>query len=140
MFLPDVNLWLALTFESHFHHAAAKAWFDASSNGPFSFCRMTQQGFLRLATNPKAFAKEAVSLSEAWRLYDSLLSDPRISLAPEPDNVEANWRNHTQSRFFFTEGMERRLSAAFAEAAGIQLVTFDQGFAEYKSKNCTILS
>lgn len=26
MFLPDINLWLALAFESHFHHASAKRW------------------------------------------------------------------------------------------------------------------
>jgi toxin-antitoxin system PIN domain toxin len=140
MFLPDVNLWLALTFESHFHHVAAKAWLNASANGPFSFCRMTQQGFLRLATNAKAFAKEAVSLNEAWRLYDSLLTDPRILFKEEPDNVETIWRNHTQSRFFSPKVWNDAYLAAFAEAAGIQLVTFDQGFAEYKSKNCTILS
>src|SRR5262245_17960427 len=125
MFLPDVNLWLALTFESHFHHLAAKAWFDASSKGPYSFCRMTQQGFLRLATNPKAFAKEAVSLSEAWRLYDSLLSDTRIALAEEPANVEALWRVHTQRRFFSPKAWNDAYLAALAEAAGIQLVTFD---------------
>lgn len=28
MFLPDVNLWLALAFESHVHHAAARSWFE----------------------------------------------------------------------------------------------------------------
>jgi predicted nucleic acid-binding protein len=31
MLLPDVNVWLALTFDSHIHHSAAKAWFDALS-------------------------------------------------------------------------------------------------------------
>jgi predicted nucleic acid-binding protein len=29
MLLPDVNVWLALTFDSHIHHPAAKKWFDA---------------------------------------------------------------------------------------------------------------
>ena len=68
MFLPDVNVWLALAFESHFHHVAAREWFDAQPDASCLFCRMTQQGFLRLATNPKAFADEAVSLTDAWRL------------------------------------------------------------------------
>jgi predicted nucleic acid-binding protein len=101
---------------------------------------MTQQGFLRLATNPKAFATEAVSLRDAWRLYDSFLTDSRILFATEPDNVEAIWRNHTQGRFFSPKVWNDAYLAAFAEAAGIQLVTFDQGFGEYKSNNCTILS
>ena len=27
--LPDVIVWLALTFDSHVHDLAAKSWFDA---------------------------------------------------------------------------------------------------------------
>jgi predicted nucleic acid-binding protein len=56
MFLPDINLWLALAFESHVHHAAAKGWFEGLTSERCSFCRLTQQGFLRLVTNPKASA------------------------------------------------------------------------------------
>jgi hypothetical protein len=29
MLLPYVDVWLALTFDSHVHHPAAKTWFDA---------------------------------------------------------------------------------------------------------------
>ncbi len=76
MCLPDVNLWLALAFESHFHHSASKNWFEALSDDGCSFCRLTQQGFLRLATNPKAFGTEAVTLADAWRMYDAFLGDP----------------------------------------------------------------
>jgi predicted nucleic acid-binding protein len=46
MFLPDINVWLALAFDRHSHHAAAIAWYG-NSNEPCSFCRWTQQGFLR---------------------------------------------------------------------------------------------
>jgi predicted nucleic acid-binding protein len=53
--LPDVNLWLALAFESHVHPPAATAWFRNLSDDGCFLCRMTQQGFLRLATNPRAF-------------------------------------------------------------------------------------
>ncbi len=88
MFLPDINLWLALAFESHVHHAAARAWFEGSAGEGCSFCRMTQQGFLRLATNPRAFGAEAVALADAWLLYDAFLGDPRISFAAEPAGVE----------------------------------------------------
>src|SRR5512145_681128 len=98
MFLPDVNLWLALAFQSHIHHVAAKEWFEKSASEGCSFCRMTQQGFLRLATNPKAFGSEAVSLSAAWHLYDTFLGDPRITFAEEPANLEPLWRSHTQGR------------------------------------------
>ena len=68
MFLPDVNLWLALAFESHVHHSAAKSWFESVQEQDCTFCRLTQQGFLRLVTNPRAFDEEGVTLLDAWRL------------------------------------------------------------------------
>jgi predicted nucleic acid-binding protein len=61
MFLPDVNVWLALAFDFHLHHAAAKIWFDESSDA-CCFCRWSQHGFLRLATNPVVFGMQALSL------------------------------------------------------------------------------
>src|SRR5271157_3154314 len=76
MFLADINLWLALAFRSHIHHESGKNWFKGLSNDSCAFCRLTQQGFLRLATNPKAFGAEAVSMSDAWRMFDEFLGDP----------------------------------------------------------------
>src|SRR5947209_3739256 len=84
MYLPDVNVWLALAFNAHIHHVAAKSWHGALSNQRCHFCRLTQQGFLRLATNPKALPTQAVSLSQAWQMYDSILMDPRFGFVDEP--------------------------------------------------------
>lgn len=140
MFLPDVNLWLALAFQSHVHHARARDWFDAAADGSVFFCRMTQQGFLRLATNPKAFGAEAVSLSAAWGLYDAFLADPRIEYAAEPVNVDSLWRGHTQLATFSPKVWNDAYLAAFAEAASLELVTFDQGFGQYQNLRCTILT
>ena len=140
MFLPDVNLWLALAFQAHIHHVTAKEWFEKSASEGCAFCRMTQQGFLRLATNPKAFGSEAVSLSAAWDLYDAFLADPRIYYVEEPANLEPLWRSHTQGRAFSPKVWNDAFLAAFAQAASMTLVTFDRGFAQYKRVNCTILS
>ena len=84
MFLPDINLWLALTFDVHLHHTAAKRWFESQTRESFAFCRFPQQGFLRLASNPKALKDSAVPLQEGWRLYDTILTDSRISLKEDP--------------------------------------------------------
>src|SRR5262245_60114861 len=100
LLLPDVNVWVAMTFDSHVHHLSAKAWFDALSDESVFFCRMTQQGFLRLATNPKAVGTDALTLSEAWQKYDVYLRDPRIGFANEPMNIEPQWRLFTQGRTF----------------------------------------
>jgi uncharacterized protein len=137
MFLPDINLWLALAFESHVHHAVSKTWFDTLSGEGCSFCRMPQQGFLRLATNPKAFGTEAVTLVEAWHMYDAFLADPNVSFTSEPDGVEPLWRGYTQHQSFSPKVWNDAFLAAFARAADHQLVTFDTGFAQYANLKCT---
>ncbi len=109
MLLPDVNVWLALTFDSHVHHAAAKIWFDALSVQICLFCRLTQQGFLRLASNQKVFGVHALTMHQAWEQYDVFRSDTYVSYGVEPTN----------------------LVAAFAQAGGFELVSFDQGLAHY---------
>ena len=97
MFLPDVNVWVALAFDRHVHHAAADTWYK-SSGDTCCFCRWTQQGFLRLSTNPAALPDLAVSLKQAWMLYDTMLDDPRIAFADEPAGIETQWRGYTQRR------------------------------------------
>jgi predicted nucleic acid-binding protein len=33
MFLPDINFWLALIFNTHAHHPSAKSWMDGLNSG-----------------------------------------------------------------------------------------------------------
>jgi toxin-antitoxin system PIN domain toxin len=139
MFLPYVNVWIGLAFDFHDHHAAANAWYEGSSEACY-FCRWTQQGFLRLATNPAALGTEAVSLREAWQLYDAILSDPRAGFAEEPPAVETHWRAYPQRRTFSPKVRSDAYLAAFAEAASFEIVTFDKGLRQYKGARCTVLS
>lgn len=140
MLLPDVNEWLALGFDGHAHHPVAKQWFEGLSEEACYFCRLTQQGFLRLATNPSVFGKNAVMLPVAWQKFDDFLSDFRVSFAEEPDELESYWREYTQRQSFSPKVWNDAYLAAFARAAGLELITFDKGFAQYKNLSCTILS
>jgi predicted nucleic acid-binding protein len=97
MLFPDINVWLALVFRFHFHHSRAVAWYEASG-ASCCFCRFTQQGFLRLATDPAALKDEAVSLQEAWGLYDAIMGDARVGFADEPEGIEAQWRAHRRQK------------------------------------------
>lgn len=139
MLLPDVNVWLALAFDSHIHHPAAKAWFDGLADSTCYFCRLTQQGFLRLATNPKVFGASAVTMPQAWQMYDMYLGDPRVSFAEEPPGVEQIWRVYTQQQTFSPKVWNDAYLAAFGQAAGNELITFDQSFAQYAKVKSTIL-
>ncbi len=139
MILPDVNVWLALAFNAHIHHAAAKAWHGGLSNQCCFFCRLTQQGFLRLSTNPKALPNQAVSLSQAWQMYDSILIDPRFAFADEPPGLEALWRAFTQGQSFSPKVWNDAYLAAFAMAGNLELVTFDKAMTQYQGLKCMIL-
>jgi toxin-antitoxin system PIN domain toxin len=138
MHLLDVNVWVALTFASHIYHPDAKNWINGLlSSDVCYFCRTTQQGFLRLATNPSAFGKQALTLPDAWQKYDLMLGDPRIAYAQEPADLEKHWRVFTQTRTYSPQVWNDAYLAAFALAADLGVVTFDKAFVQYASVLCT---
>jgi uncharacterized protein len=140
MLLPDINVWLALAFQSHHHHPVAKTWFDALPSQPACcFCRLTQQGFLRLLTNASVFGKDAVTLPNAWRMYDFFMNDVRVVFAEEPAGLEMHWRSHTQHQTYSPSVWNDAYLAAFARAAGFQVVSFDKGFAQYSNVTVILL-
>jgi toxin-antitoxin system PIN domain toxin len=140
MHLPDINFWLALAFASHKHHASASEWFKSVQTGDCAFCRLTQQGFLRLATTPKVVAEKPLTLVKAWQAYDDLFADPRVVYAEEPADLEPHWRGFTQRRSFSPKVWNDAYLAAFAKSADFDLVTFDKGLAQYKGVKCTVLA
>jgi toxin-antitoxin system PIN domain toxin len=139
MHLLDVNVWLGLAFGRHTNHAKAVAWFGASV-GEVCFCRITQAGFLRLASNPSVLGAAAVSLADAWRAYDALFADPRVAFVEEPDDIEQHWRSLTQSASFSPKVWTDAYLAAFALCTGLEVVTFDRGFRQYQAIRCTVPS
>ena len=139
MHLPDINFWLALAFESHAHHGAAKAWMLSVTGQSCCFCRSTQLGFLRLSTNRKIFPQDARTMREARDLYDELLSDIRVVYAEEPQEMETTWRSLTPGRQYSTNVWADAYLAAFALTADLEVITFDRGFSQYQNLRCTIL-
>lgn len=139
MHLLDINVWLALAFKRHMHHAQGAAWFRAAAARSL-FCRFTQAGFLRLASNPAAMGPAAVTMANAWCAYDALLADPNVAFADEPEGIEPVWRSNTQGLVFSPKAWNDAYLAAFARTGGFEVVTFDQGFGQYNDIRCTILS
>ena len=140
MLLPDVNVWVAATFDTHQHHASVKVWWDGLTDEPIAFTRMTQQGFLRLATSNRIVGPQALTLQQAWLKYDFYLSYPQITFVVEPIGVESRWRNMSDIPACSPKMVNDAYLAGFAVAGGYELVTFDQGFKQYPGLNCTILT
>ena len=52
LYLPDVNLLVALSDPSHVHHLTADHWRQRIGIAGFLLCPITESGFVRLMANP----------------------------------------------------------------------------------------
>jgi toxin-antitoxin system PIN domain toxin len=137
---PDINVWVALTYEGHVHHIRARSWFESvGGSGRLFFCRFTQLGLLRLLTAAAVMGPDEVMTQEqAWKTYDSWLRDERIGFLDEPSETEAPFRAMTRLRQAAPKDWADSYLAAFALAAQLTLVTFDQAFSR-KAKQLILL-
>lgn len=137
---PDINVWVALTLHSHFHHEIARAWFeslDTQDDARLCFCRVTQLSFLRLITTEAVMGQdEVLSQRQAWDVYDRWFADSRVFFLDEPASIENAFRGISrQSRPAAKDWADSYL-LAFAQAADLSLVTFDHAL---KQKNHSVL-
>ncbi len=137
---PDLNVWLALSYQRHVHYPSARAWFERlDDNSRVCFCRFTQLGLLRLLTTAAVMGEDHVlSQTEAWLVYDRWLQDDRILYVEEPAAVEARFRALSQHRRPAPKDWADSYLSAFAETAGLRLVTFDQALRQ-KGANVVLL-
>ncbi len=137
---PDINVWIALTYEGHIHHAAARGWFD--SIGPTArlfFCRFTQLGLLRLLTAAAVMGRdEVMTQEEAWKAYDRWLQDDRVEFLDEPAGLEAHFRSLTRLPHPAPKDWADSYLTAFALASRLTVVTFDHAF-QNKTKGLLLL-
>ncbi len=62
--LLDVNVLVALAWSNHVHHSIAHAWFTARGNERWATCPITEAGFVRVSSNPKA-VQSALTVRDA---------------------------------------------------------------------------
>ena len=126
--VPDINVWLALSAPEHPHHRAARRWWR-QHDGSIAFVRSSQLGFLRLMTTAAAMDGKPLSIDEAWRVYDRLFDDDRVTFCSEPADVERRFREMAVGSTASPKVWADAWLLATAEAEGGVLVTFDQALA-----------
>jgi toxin-antitoxin system PIN domain toxin len=125
-----VNVWVALVHEIHPHHQSATEWSKSlESDAVAYFCRFTQLGLLRLLTNESAMREDVLTQTQAWDTFDVLAADPRNRMIGEPAGIDPAFRQQAGSQQAATKQWADGYLAAFADTAGIQLVTFDRALA-----------
>ena len=124
---PDINVWVALTYEGHAHHATAVDWFTTlDEDSSLTFCRFTQLGLLRLLTTEAVMGDEVMTQPEAWAAYDRWHRDERVELMDEPAGLEPRFRTLTRLPNPATKDWADSYLAAFAASGALTLVTFDR--------------
>lgn len=128
---PDVNVWVALTYQGHQHHTVALNWFNnLGDDARLFFCRITQLGLLRLLSQVAVMGvDEVMSQAEAWHAYDAWFTDSRVVFLPEAAGLEAEFRRITIHKSLIgPKDWADSYLTAFAQVTGLTLVTFDRAF------------
>jgi hypothetical protein len=125
MNLLDVNVWLASTWRNHASHDRVARW-RAAATAPLGLCRVTQMAFLRLSTQPAVAGADALTRRGAWRTLDDLRAQPTVVWLQEPDGLEVAWRAISAADDYSHKLWTDDYLAAFAQSAGLTLVTLDR--------------
>ena len=123
--LLDVNTLVALAWDSHVHHAPARAWFAGHSAAGWATCPLTESGFVRVSSNPKVLPA-AIGVEAARGVLAGLraaeghrfLSDD-VSLTADDVPTMAGYRQVTDAHLL-----------TLARRQGARLVTFDSALVE----------
>lgn len=137
--LPDINVWVALASDRHFHHGLARDWFAATGEAGAAFCRVTQMGFLRLLTNSRVMGEDVLGQRQAWSVYEQLGRDARVVFALEPPDIEPVWKKLTQGAFRAPGLWTDAYIAALSLLHSFHVVSFDKGFRGIAGLDSTIL-
>lgn len=137
--LPDINVWVALASDRHFHHGLARDWFAAVGEAGAAFCRVTQMGLLRLLTNSRVMGVDVLSQRQAWSVYEQLARDARVVFALEPPDIEPVWKKLTHGALRAAGLWTDAYVAALALLHNFKVVSFDGGFRRIVGLESTIL-
>lgn len=135
MKLLDVNLWVAVSVDTHTTHRPALDWLAGQhETSSLCFCRATQQGLVRLLTTSavmKGYGYEPYGNSQSWSAYEGFIADPRIVFAPEPPGLEETWKSLAVRKSPSPKLWMDAYLAAFAIRSGFQLVSADKAFSQF---------
>jgi toxin-antitoxin system PIN domain toxin len=141
--LFDVNVWIALVFESHpFHSAAESALTETSDASPAIFSRSTEQSFLRLLSTPKLltfYGVDTFTNRDALGVLRSLLTLSNIVEREEPHGTADLWHQWGGHDSASPKVWMDAYLAAFAIKGEYQMITLDRDFEVYRPRGLKLI-
>lgn len=126
--LPDVNVLLALAWQSHVHHDAAHAWFQQAAGDGWATCLLTQSAFLRLSINPHV-VHVATDCIVARELLADLTRHPHHRFLADSPPLTSDLFDPLAPKIHGYGQMTDATLLFFARVSDVKLVTFDQSVA-----------
>lgn len=83
-FLLDINVLVALTNESHLHHAESHRWLESASS--WATTPITESGLARMLLNP-AVAGRNLTRADALQVVAGLRRQPRAIFIPDASSL-----------------------------------------------------
>jgi toxin-antitoxin system PIN domain toxin len=127
MELPDVNVLIARFDPAHVHHEPSQVWFAAAREDGWATCPLTENGFLRVLSNPN-YPNVRLTVAEAAARLQTLCVNCSQSYQFWSDDVSfkdaalfdlSAVQGHRQVTDLYLLGLCQRHDAT--------LVTFDNG-------------
>lgn len=141
---PDVNIWMAVLLSEHVHHSLVQTWWESDDSEAICFTRVTQISVLRLLTTASVMNGKPLTMKAAWKVYDRLFTDDRVSYVPEADGTERYFRRYTSEGAPSPNIWADSWLLAVAASHNGTVVTLDSRLAHrsqsYPEQRCTLLS
>lgn len=122
--LLDVNALVALAWDSHVHHAAVRAWFQAHRVEGWATCAVTESGFVRVSSNPKVLPSP-IGVDDACAVLSALRAVGGHRFLPN----DVSLTDHDLPRITGHRQVTDAQLLTLARRHGVRLVTFDAGIA-----------
>ena len=129
--LPDLNVWLALSWPGHSHHRQAVHYWEQQAADQVLFCTVTALGLVRMVSQPKLMGVAVKNAAEASALLHALCQQPGVQLAEPEHNGWEVFHQLLQSAELPARLCTDAHLAALAIANGWRLVSFDRDFERF---------
>ena len=129
--LPDLNVWLALSWPLHPQHLRARHYWETEAGERVVFCTATGLGLVRLLSRESVMGEAALTPAAAGEVLERFCEQPGVGFGGEPtdgwDVFQALLRKGTVEAQHCTDAH----LAALSIVNGWRLVSFDPEFEHY---------
>lgn len=129
--LPDVNVWVALSYAGHLHHLRAKDYWEHQRGDQIAFCGPTTKGLLRILTTSAAMKGNPFTPVEAFRKYRDFTTLGEVSFVGDSPSLDQRIEPWTSESFFSGRLWTDAWIAALAMENGCRVVSFDADFTRF---------